>query len=131
MQQLEQGLGTLAELEAAVQALVERARGVVLGRLEALEARIQHLERVLKESLIELKKPLQANREALAQGRIADPSPLERALDDLVAARRASIAEELSRYEAVARSMKGLGVRSSRLKWPRPEPTSRPVNYPT
>ncbi|KIQ55903.1 hypothetical protein SY28_00520 [Meiothermus taiwanensis] len=109
LQQLEQGLGTLAELEAAVQALVERARGVVLGRLEALEARIQHLERVLKESLIELKKPLQANREALAQGRIADPSPLERALDDLVAARRASIAEELSRYEAVARSMKGLG----------------------
>ncbi|MFC6919065.1 hypothetical protein [Meiothermus taiwanensis] len=109
LQQLEQGLGSLAELEAAVQALVERARGVVQGRLEALEARIQHLERVLKESLIELKKPLQANREALAQGRIADPSPLERALDDLVAARRASIAEELARYEAVARSMKGLG----------------------
>ncbi len=109
LQQLEQGLGSLTELEAAVQALVERARGVVQGRLEALEARIQHLERVLKESLIELKKPLQANREALAQGRLADPSPLERALDDLVAARRASIAEELARYEAVARSMKGLG----------------------
>lgn len=109
LQQLEQGLGSLAELEAAVQALVERARGLVLSRLEALEARIQYLERVLKESLIELKKPLQANRKALAQGRIADPSPLEQALDDLVAARRASIAEELSRYEAVARSMKGLG----------------------
>jgi hypothetical protein len=109
MQQLEQGAGRLAELEPAVQALVERARGLVSSRLDALEARILDLERTLKESLIELKQPLQASRAALAQGRIADPAPLERALADLVAARRASITEELSRYEMVARSMKGLG----------------------
>jgi hypothetical protein len=109
MQRLEQGAGRLAELEPAVQALVERARGLVSSRLEALEARILELERILKESLIELKQPLQASREALMQGRVPDPALLERALDDLVAARRASITEELSRYEMVARSMKGLG----------------------
>ncbi|MDT7920383.1 MAG: hypothetical protein RQ868_07285 [Meiothermus sp.] len=109
MQRLEQGAGRLAELEPAVQALVERARGLVSSRLEALEARILELERILKESLIELKQPLQASREALMQGRVPDPALLERALDDLVVARRAAIAEELSRYEMVARSMKGLG----------------------
>lgn len=109
MRQLEQGEGRLEQLEPAVQALVEQAKGLVSSRLADLEARIQHLERLLKESLIEIKQPLQASREALAQGRVADPTPLERALEDLLAARRASIAEELNRYEAVARSMKGLG----------------------
>ena len=109
IQQLEQGVGSLGELEAAVQALLERARALVSSRLDDLEARIKHLEQVLKESLIELKQPLQASRQALSQGRITDPSPLERALDDLLAARRNAIAEELTRYEAVARSMKGLG----------------------
>ncbi len=109
MQQIEQGLGSLDELESAVQALAERAKTLVASKLDDLEARIQHLGRILKESLIELKQPLQASRQALAQGRIADPAPLEQALSDLVAARRASIAEELTRYEAVARSLKGLG----------------------
>lgn len=109
IQQLEQGVGSLGELEAAVQALHERARALVSSRLDDLEARIKHLEQVLKESLIELKQPLQASRQALSQGRITDPTPLERALDDLLAARRNAIAEELTRYEAVARSMKGLG----------------------
>jgi len=107
--QIEQGAGSLRELEPAVQALVGRARELVSRKLDTLEARIQRLEQVLKESLVELRKLLQAGREALAQGRIADPTPIEQALDDLVAARRAAIAEELTRYEAVARSMKGLG----------------------
>lgn len=109
IQQLEQGVGSPGELEAAVQALLEQAKTLVSSRLDDLEARIKHLEHVLKESLIELKQPLQASRQALSQGRIADPTPLERALDDLLAARRNAIAEELTRYEAVARSMKGLG----------------------
>jgi hypothetical protein len=109
LQRMEQGMGSLSELERAVGQLVDRAKGLVERKLDALEARIRNLEQTLKESLIELKQPLQATREALAQGRIADPTPLERALDELVAARRASMAEELSRYEMAARSMKGLG----------------------
>ncbi|MCS7068597.1 MAG: hypothetical protein NZN28_08225 [Meiothermus sp.] len=109
IQQIEQGSGSLVELERAVGQLVDKARGLVASRLEALESRIRHLEQTLKESLIELKQPLQTAREALAQGRIADPAPLERALGELIAARRAAIAEELSRYEMAARSMRGLG----------------------
>ncbi|MBO1436782.1 hypothetical protein [Meiothermus sp. CFH 77666] len=109
IQQIEQGTGSLAELERAVGQLVDKAKGLVASKLDALEARIRTLEQTLKESLIELKQPLQATREALAQGRIADPTPLERALGELIAARRAAIAEELSRYEMAARSMKGLG----------------------
>lgn len=109
IQQIDQGAGSLGELERAVGQLVGKARGLVASKLDALEARIRNLEQTLKESLIELKQPLQATREALAQGRIADPTPLERALDELIAARRAAIADELSRYEMAARSMKGLG----------------------
>lgn len=109
LQQLEQGLGSLSELEPAVLALVERAKALVSSKLDELEARIEHLGRILKESLTEVKQPLQASRQALAQGRIVDPTPLDQALGDLVAARRASISEELTRYEGVARSLKGLG----------------------
>ncbi len=109
LQQIEQGAGSLSELERAVGELVNRAKGLVANKLDVLEARIHHLEQTLKESLIDLKQPLQATRAALAQGRVADPTPLERALDELIAARRAAIAEELSRYEMAARSMKGLG----------------------
>ncbi len=109
IQQIDQGAGSLGELERAVGQLVDKARGLVVSKLDALEARIRTLEQTLKESLIELKQPLQATREALAQGRIADPTPLERALGELIAARRAAMAEELSRYEMAARSMKGLG----------------------
>ncbi len=109
LNQIEQMGGGLTELEQAVSELVGRAKGLVANKLDALEARIHYLEQTLKESLIELKQPLQATREALTHGRIADPTPLERALNELIAARRASIAEELSRYEMAARSMKGLG----------------------
>ncbi|GIW25160.1 hypothetical protein [Meiothermus sp.] len=107
LEQIERG--GIRELEQAVQGLVDKAKALVASKLDALEARIHYLEQTLKESLIELKQPLQATREALAQGRMADLAPLERALDELVAARRASIAEELARYEVAARSMKGLG----------------------
>ncbi len=106
---IEQAGGNLAELERAVGELVGRARGLVASKLDALESRIRYLEQTLKESLIELKQPLQATREALAHGRIADPTPLERALNELITSRRAAMAEELSRYEVAARSMKGLG----------------------
>ncbi len=109
IQQIEQGTGNLGELERSVAELLDRARRLVANKLDTLEVRIRDLEATLKESLIELKQPLQATREALAQGRIADPTPLERALNELLAARRASMAEELSRYEMAARSMKGLG----------------------
>jgi len=109
LNQIEHMGGSLTELERAVGELVGRAKGLVASKLDALESRIRYLEQTLKESLIELKQPLQATREALAQGRIADPTPLERALNELIAARRASMAEELSRYEMAARSMKGLG----------------------
>ncbi len=101
--------GNLVELEHKVGVLVDRAKGLVATRLEALEARIRHLEQTLKESLFELKQPLQTTREALTHGRIADPRPLERALEELVTARRSAIAEELSRYEMAGRSMRGLG----------------------
>jgi hypothetical protein len=107
--QIEQSGGSLSELERAVDELIGRARALVASELDALEARILHLEQTLKESLIELKQPLQAMREALAQGRISDPGTLQRTLDELVAARRSAIGEELSRYEMAARSMKGLG----------------------
>lgn len=109
LNQVEQTGGSLAEHERAVGELVGRAKALVASRLDALESHIRHLEQSLKESLIELKQPLQAMRQALAQGRIADPTPLERALQELVAARRSAIGEELSRYEMVARSIKGLG----------------------
>jgi hypothetical protein len=106
---IEQTGGSLAELERAVDELIGRARALVASKLDALEARILHLEQTLKESLIELKQPLQAMRDAQTLGRIGDPAPLERALDELVTARRSAIGEELSRYEMAARSMKGLG----------------------
>ncbi|WP_233498185.1 hypothetical protein [Meiothermus sp. QL-1] len=99
----------LAELEQEVGRLVGQARQLVAERLTALEGRIQKLEQTLKESLIELKKPLEAAREALSQGRVPDPRPLEQALVELYNARRNAIAGELQRYEAVGQSMKGLG----------------------
>ncbi len=109
LSRLEEEGRPLADLEALVNRLVARAKEEVAHKLEALEARIHYLEGTLKESLIELKQPLQAAREALAEGRLTDPSPLERALEELVAARQSAIAEELSRYEMAAHSMKGLG----------------------
>ncbi|MCX7740889.1 MAG: hypothetical protein N2047_07685 [Meiothermus sp.] len=106
---LEEGGSSLGELERAVGELMGRAQRLVAERFADLEARIRYLEQTLKESLIELKRPLQAAREALSQGRIPDPRPLEQALSELYTARRNAIAEELARYEAVARSMAGLG----------------------
>ncbi|MCL6527431.1 MAG: hypothetical protein K6T57_11190 [Thermaceae bacterium] len=99
----------LAELEAYVQALTERARALVSARLEALEARVERLESTLKESLGEVRAALAESRRELAQGRFSDPTPIEEALEELVSARRAAIAEELSRYEVAGRSLWGLG----------------------
>lgn len=100
---------SLAELQTYVRGLTEHARSLIAARLDALERRAVRLESTLKESLGEVHTALAAARQGLAQGQFSDPTPLEEALEEFVNARRAAMAEELSRYEIAGRSLRGLG----------------------
>lgn len=100
---------SLASLQTYVNSLTAHARALVASRLDTLEARTATLEQTLKESLGEVRKALSTAREGLAQGQFSDPAPIENLLEEFVAARRAAMTEELSRYEIAGRSLRGLG----------------------
>jgi chromosome segregation protein len=103
------GAGSLGELQTAVAGLIARAKQIVTSKLDALQLHIGNLERTLKQPLTEFTQSIAAFRQALEQGRISDPAPLERSLQELIINRRVQMGEELARYEMVARSMRGLG----------------------
>ncbi|MDX2007584.1 MAG: hypothetical protein SFU83_20280 [Meiothermus sp.] len=99
----------IGEIESAIASLLAHSRQIVAQKLSAFEAQLTALEGALRERLDGPRAQLQGVRESLAQGRFVDTSGLERGLQEVIVNRRSSMAEELTRYEMTARSMKGLG----------------------
>lgn len=105
LQQIETPGNDLVALENYLHQLTQRTRDLVAQRLEALAQKAQ-------EAGVEL-AGLSDARAALAEGRIPDPAALERQLEERLNEqanqRRRQLAGELSRYEAAAQGLRGLG----------------------
>lgn len=101
LQQIETPGSDLVALENYLQQLTQRTRSLVAQRLEALAQKAGQMG-------IELEGLAEA-RAALTQGRIPDPTALERLLEEQTNQRRRQLAGELSRYEAAAHGLRGLG----------------------
>jgi chromosome segregation protein len=97
------------EIERAIASLLAQSKQIVASKLTHFETQLTALESALREPLDGLRNQLQAVRENLTHGRFVDTSSLERSLQEIIVTRRANMAEELTRYEMTARSMKGLG----------------------
>lgn len=105
LQQIETPGSDLVALENYLQQLTQRTRNLVAQRLEALAQKAQQMG-------IELEGLAEAQA-ALAEERIPDPAALERRLEERANEqanqRRRQLAGELSRYEAAAQGLRGLG----------------------
>jgi len=99
----------IAELEQTVEQLVEKAKAIVASTLESIEARFRSQVASLGEHAPALDSQLAEAWQALAQGRILNPAPLERNLQEALAVVREGVGEELTRYEAAGRNLRGLG----------------------
>lgn len=105
--QLDQPMAPLADLERTVAAFVDLVRSQVEAKLEAIEARLKTL--IPSEQAQAVQSQIAQARQALSSGQMPNPGLIERNLQEAITVQREAVAEELTRYEAAGRSLRGLG----------------------
>lgn len=97
----------LADLERTVAAFVDLVKSQIEAKLGAIEARLKTL--IPSEQAQAVQQQLAQARQALAGGQLPNPALAERSLQEAITLQRETLAEELTRYEAAGRSLRGLG----------------------